>query len=410
MPSNPQPRTAEASTSPSSIDSHEEPSPTPSVSGSKGWRAIASAPLSGRENHVAVWTGQEMIVWGGRALLESKPGDPRSPEGYSYSEDGTLKTPLIEEEYRDGAAYDPAADSWRELPLVPVDEGTAQEAVWTGEEMLLWLTDRRNRLQGVAYDPATDSWRRLPPHPHGDSFAYATVWTGKEMIIAAGIDYSGKTPPKGAAYDPSTDTWRKLSPSPLAPPDWTNAIWAGPEMIVWGGSGACEGCPPWSGGFAYDPSTDTWRRLAKAPIEQRADFQAVWTGREVLVWGGLAGPYGRADGAVYDVSADTWRVMSASPLDARYWASAVWSGEEMIIWGGYNVYAPTGEPRVFGDGAAYNPRTDRWRNLPAAPLGRRCSHSAVWAESEMVVWGGTEHCGGDLSIGPPFRDGAAFTG
>jgi N-acetylneuraminic acid mutarotase len=348
-----------------------------------------------------------MIVWGGSAVLELPPGDDRRPDGYSYDPQDGTETPIVHEVYRDGAAYDPATDSWRKLTPVSLQDGVAQKAVWTGQEMLVWLRGSDEQLLGAAYDPATDSWRTLPPHPYGDSFAYATVWTGEEMIIAAGIDYSGKNPPNGAAYNPSSDTWREFRSSPLAPPDWANAIWAGTEMIVWGGTGACEGCPPWSGGLAYNPSSDTWRKLHDAPIEQRADFQAVWSGRELIIWGGQAGPYGKADGTTYEPVTDTWQVTSPSPLDGRYWASAVWTGREAIIWGGYNVYAPKGARRVFADGAAYDPATDEWAQLRDSPLSPRCGHSAVWTGTQMIVWGGTEHCG---SVGPRLADGAALTG
>lgn len=352
-----------------------------------------------------MWTGSEMIIWGGRAFLELKAGDDRAPTGYSYDPRTGKRTPIVDERYLDGAAYDPTTDSWRKLRPAPIEEGEAHRAVWTGREMILWVTGDTAALLGVAYDPAANTWRNIPPHPFGDAFAYATVWTGKEMVIAAGIDYSGKRPPQGAAYDPAADTWRKLPDSSLAPPDWTNGVWAGGEMVVWGGGGACEGCPPWSGGFAHDPESGSWRKLPQAPIEERADFQATWTGRELIVWGGQAGPYGRADGAAYIPANDAWQRIDRSPLDPRYWATSLWTGEEVIIWGGYNGYAPEGARRIFADGAAYDPPTDTWRTLATAPLLPRCGHSAVWTGTDLIVWGGTEHCG---SVGPRLADGAAL--
>ena len=385
----------------------ESPSPVESdVSASSGWTTIAQAPLAPRQDHVAVWTGSEMIIWGGSAVLERQPGDDRKADGYSYDPKTGTKTFLVVEVYRDGWAYDPVTDSWRELPPAPIDEGAAQKAVWTGREMLVWMNVSRERLAGMTYDPRADSWRLIPAHPYGNEYAYATVWTGEEMIIAAGIDYSGKNPPRGAAYNPTSNTWRDITSSPEAPPDWTNAVWAGHEMIVWGGGGGCEGCPPWSGGFAYNPSTDVWRELPKAPIADRADFEAVWTGQELIVWGGQGGPYGRSDGAAYDPRTNTWRTITDGPLDPRYWASAVWTGKEVVIWGGYNFDAPKDAQSVFGDGAAYNPATDSWHDLPASPLDPRCDHSGIWAETRMILWGGTEHCG---SMGPRDSDGAVFT-
>ena len=61
--------------------------------------------------------------------------------------------------------------------------------------------------------------------------------------------------------------------------------------------------------------------------------------------------------------------------------TAVWTGNEMIVWGG------TGELSVTDAGGRYNPGTDSWVPTSAAPASRN-SHSAVWTGSEMIVWGG----------------------
>ena len=63
--------------------------------------------------------------------------------------------------------------------------------------------------------------------------------------------------------------------------------------------------------------------------------------------------------------------------------TAVWTGSEMIVWGGYDG------GNVLNTGGRYNPSTDSWTatsttNAPAA----RTDHTAVWTGSEMIVWGG----------------------
>jgi len=75
--------------------------------------------------------------------------------------------------------------------------------------------------------------------------------------------------------------------------------------------------------------------------------------------------------------------------EGRIGATAVWTGSEMIVWGG-DTYTSTG--------GRYNPSTDTWRatsitNVPAA----RTHHTAIWTGSEMIIWGGTN--GGMLNIG-----------
>ena len=89
---------------------------------------------------------------------------------------------------------------------------------------------------------------------------------------------------------------------------------------------------------------------------------------------------------------DTWTGMSGPP-DVRGGPTAVWTGSEMIVWGG-----ATATFTYFQTGGRYNPATDNWTgtsniNAPSA----RASQTAVWSGSEMIVWGGNN--GSDLNTG-----------
>jgi len=61
----------------------------------------------------------------------------------------------------------------------------------------------------------------------------------------------------------------------------------------------------------------------------------------------------------------------------------VWTGTEMIVWGGSDYIS------VFDTGGRYNSSTDSWTptSTTNAPSGR-VFHTAVWTGSEMIVWGG----------------------
>ena len=81
-------------------------------------------------------------------------------------------------------------------------------------------------------------------------------------------------------------------------------------------------------------------------------------GAELLIWGGencagSACPFDQAphlaDGAAYNVLNDAWRKLPASPLSAREAAATVWTGSELLIWGG------TSGQGLLADGAAYDP-------------------------------------------------------
>jgi N-acetylneuraminic acid mutarotase len=191
-----------------------------------------------------------------------------------------------------------------------------------------------------------------------------------------------------------------------------SAVWTGHEMIVWGGSDDYEaegsfGFPRrfLNTGFAYEPASDSWRALAPAPLDPRGWHSAVWTGQEMLVWGGVESPCTTApcesypaDAAAYDPVADAWREIALGPLSGRVDHSAVWTGQHMVVWGG----SPPGGGLAYDDGALYEPKADSWRELPAAPIEARYRHAALWTGSEMVIWGGERGDGGS------FADGAAF--
>jgi len=111
----------------------------------------------------------------------------------------------------------------------------------------------------------------------------------------------GGNPPvnTGGRYNPSTDSWTATSttnaPSPRV---GHTAVWSGSEMIVWGGN---DGFGNLDIGGRYDPSTDSWTATSttNAP-SARSQHRAVWTGTEMIVWGGTPGPLntgGRSSGA-----------------------------------------------------------------------------------------------------------------
>ena len=71
-----------------------------------------------------------------------------------------------------------------------------------------------------------------------------------------------------------------------------------------------------------------------------------------------------------------------SPRDSL---AAVWTGSEMIVWGG--VFCCPGID--FNTGGRYNAATDSWTptSTANAPLAR-WAHTAVWTGSEMIAGGG----------------------
>ncbi len=136
----------------------------------------------------------------------------------------------------------------------------------------------------------------------------------------------------GGRYDPATDHWTATSTAAGVPSARSGhtAVWTGTKMIVWA---------PANAGGRYDPVTDQWTPTSteSGVPESRSDPTAVWTGREMVVWGGwLVGDRNLQTGGLYDPGTDGWTATSTAPgvPQERRSHTAVWTGREMIVWGG----------------------------------------------------------------------------
>jgi N-acetylneuraminic acid mutarotase len=248
------------------------------------------------------------------------------------------------------------------------------------------------------------------------------LWTGTRVLTWGGGALSTTLPLEnfvfddGGLYDPSHDTWTTIAASPVSPPrSQCSAVWTGSEMLIWGGEtgpkvnatgpNATDDFRAALSGAAYDPAQDRWRPMAThGQPSPRAANVAVWTGKEMIVWGGglLPNPdllsAAVADGAAYDPAADTWRPIRSAP-EALVGAAAAWTGTEMLVWGG-------GSSTGYANrGYRYNPATDSWRAITTvgAPSARTPT-GAVWTGTSFVVWGGI------VSSSPPqsLSDGAVW--
>jgi hypothetical protein len=191
--------------------------------------------------------------------------------------------------------------------------------------------------------------RALPPDPVVDRFATAaTAWTGRELIVWGGMDRERRVHADGAAFDPAAGRWRPLPPAPQAQQldrVTGEAVWTGRELLIWGGlapddEARAGGSMRPGGGLAYDPARRDWRPLPAPPHPLPASAgPALWTGRELLVvdaegGGQVAG--GGLAGAAYDPAADQWRVLPASPRlgggQQLLGRTVLWAGTRLLVW------------------------------------------------------------------------------
>ncbi len=301
------------------------------------WRMLPPAPgpegcYEGGDR--AVWTGTEVLLW------------------------GVTNT-----------AYNPTTNHWRHLPDPPAGAGGPSVAVWTGTQMIGWGGGCCGGADGdgAAYTPRTNSWRLLPPSPLAPRHAMGT-WTGTEMILAGGAGPDTDPPTiykDAAAYDPRSRTWRQLAPMPASRIDGT-MVWDGSEALVIGGG--VRGDLAVERGVAYDPATNRWRWLPPMAYP-RFDDAVVLAGDQVVVWGGLRAPSAAQiasdqwwaggpppNGESFDPTTDRWTALPKAPLRARAGPSAVWTGTDVVIWGGFDARTMDATPmKSLLGGAALTP-------------------------------------------------------
>jgi len=331
------------------------------------WEDLADAPIDGRIGAGVVWTGREMIVWGGLA---------RSPV----------------HEASDGAAYDPATNSWRAIAPAPSGVfgvvGTA--AAWTGDRAVFWAGNSPDGpAAGAIYDPEADTWQRVAEGPLGPREGYSTVWTGTELLIIAGTSGDQGARPVAAALNPSENTWRLLSAlndlPGLAP---LGAVWDGEQVFIAGslylcpelGSVCTETRPIF---LAYDPQTDSSHEidLTNAPADVQAAPLAplAWTGTDVVFT--ISGE--PSAGVIrYDPSDETWSTGEPGPCPVGdpYYSQSAWLGDRYVVSCGLDALQ------------IYDASTDTWEAVSAgpSPLNVRAGSAIVWTGTDLIAWSGTE--------------------
>jgi hypothetical protein len=278
------------------------------------WREVAASPLSARRGHSAVWTGKEIVYWGG--LDEASKA------------------------LADGAAYDPVADRWRRLPDAPIPGHFAHEAVWTGREMVVWggtdqccpIDSVIHDVEAVAYDPASDRWRRLADVP--------TPWSGDDGRAITGADAGDVLVWRDGhlgRLDMTANRWSDLGSPPPPPPasgptcgmtggPVTAGGFGGDRFYVWSG-----GCKAENGGV-FDLRRSAWATISAAPD---AGLSTVVATPDIF---GVTGD--QAPRLVrYDQTRRTWQsLLPPPPSSVNSGPKALWTGADVLLWGGFGEH------------------------------------------------------------------------
>ncbi len=227
------------------------------------WRRLKAG---GGPNALVAWTEQRLIAWGGGCC-----GDASNT----------------------GSSYDVATNRWRRIAASPLAPSQGPQGAWDGHELVVLVSglDPDGRPYGArfaraaAYDAQTNRWRRIAQPPSTRSGAVA-VWDGREVLFVGGTATPGSALTRvGLAYDPQANRWRLLPPMPTGRIE-AAAVRAGGRVLVWGGATSATPAAYSRAGAEFVPAAGRWFTIGSAPVRGRPDPAAVWTGRQLLVWGG----------------------------------------------------------------------------------------------------------------------------
>ncbi len=242
-----------------------------SIDDPSGTEVLPSAPLDVRGDAAVVWTGSELVVWGG------------------HVEAGNMGLPGGDRSYDDGAAYDPTTKTWRTLSAGPLPAAGTTVGAMTRDGVLLV----RGRTAAV-WNPASDTWDELEAAPR----PVLDLFSAGDVVISRSAN---------ARLDLDSGRWTDL-PEPPARLERATSAWTGEDLVVIGG----EGTPFASAvAIAYNATDDAWRTIAAPPSDLHAEaLAAAWDGSRIVV----VNYDMRA--VAYAPATDTWRDLP--PVPARF--------------------------------------------------------------------------------------------
>ena len=303
---------------------------------------LPSSPLSGRNDPTTVWTGWEMIVWGGEAATAADG----SPEGAAYDPRRrvwrTLPFSGLEprrsaagvwtgrfvvvwggrsnttgEDLSDGAAYDPVADRWAPIPAAPV---SGRHAIWDGSGLVVWGSDG-DTVRVARLEPAADAWEEWDA-PIVAGHAVEGAFLRGRLVLASYPAGPGRAADV-ATLEPVTGNWRVFGASPVSARLAPVVVGSTNALFLAGADSGDE----LAANAALDPLTGRWRRLRNAEFAGFYTDRVAWTGEHALFLGRSL--------ASYDAGSDRWRLLLLDvEEEAREQFGMVWAGDRLLVWGG----------------------------------------------------------------------------
>ncbi len=184
------------------------------------------------------------------------------------------------------AAEEPPS-RWQSAAALPKPAWNMAAGVYDGR-IYLFGGQNAEGLTGhtLRYDPAADTWEDLPDKPTPVDEAPAAL-LGEKIYLPGGKLASGEVTAALEIYDPRQNTWTEGAPLPAPRSAVALAAFEGRLYLFGGWDGNAYAAETW----AYDPQEDAWETLTPLTVP-RAYALAVTTDNGIHLLGGenAAGP------------------------------------------------------------------------------------------------------------------------
>lgn len=249
-------------------------------------------------------------------------------------------------------AYHLDEDRWEQLDLHPSTQQTPSlEIEAAGSRLIVYPSSRDSGSPDLSFDPQSEQWEELPADPIRPSLHRSYIWTGHEAVLLAAdaVDNPGSLGPnalRAAALDIESQRWRGLPDSEIV---GSALYWAG-NRIVSASLGTSDGgdINPWDRSYPHggmlDPAAGVWEPLPNPPTELGEAPGLSAGGGDSVVF---------AEGYVLHVPSQTWTQIGEPPVAIPNVTSTVWTGEQLLFWGGYRGEGPDAE--LLSDGWLWKP-------------------------------------------------------
>lgn len=344
--------------------------PNPPTGNPGEWTPMPDGPLSPRSDALAFTVGDEILIFGGGpACPPSAFCVPRSWNGHV-----------------DGAAYEPAALTWRPIADMPHTLDDASGTV-IGDRVYLWgqyycegaNCDGESVHTFTSYDAGKDEWTQLPLpdgfDADGSSGEQPTITALSGKIALAQVDADGTSTDR--LFDPDTNDWTDLPIDPLRP--------GHDRMMAADGEGGLYLFATPAAGSPFDVAVlragaTAWERLASSQVDpQRFDFRYRWYPVDgTFIWPSPSqAPPSDDDfpdpppGEQFDTRTGTFAELPASQTSP-----------------GFETVPVAGTRHIAAGGLVFDVAAGVWSQLPEPDDWSR-DGAAAWIGDALVVWGGT---------------------